>query len=68
MNQREKAAFLIEMAEAMLTLEMQKSSAIGPDKINSLLIELTKIGKAWTTRSWTSSRTNQCDDRVGALT
>ena len=43
MNQREKAIFLIELVEAMLTKEMQKSSAIGPDKINNLLIELTKI-------------------------
>ena len=43
MNQREKAVFLIEQAEALLTKEMQKSSAIGPDKINNLLIELTKI-------------------------
>ena len=38
-----KALFLIELAESLLTTEMQRSRSIGPDKINRALIGLTKV-------------------------
>ena len=43
MNELEKALFLIELAESLLTREMQKSAAHHPDEVNRALIELTKI-------------------------
>ena len=43
METLDKALFLIEMAEQLLTKEMQKSKAIGPDRVNRALIELTKV-------------------------
>ena len=43
MNHVDKAIVLLELAEALLTTEMQRSKAVGPDKINIALIELTKV-------------------------
>ena len=50
MNQLDKALFLIEMAEQLLTKEMQKSKAIGPDRVNRALIKLTMIRQSLDTK------------------